>query len=326
MYAELQSPLKRTPMKKITLALVSLTFVFALTACDDGGENTDYRAAMVSFVKAIAERGRTTAGADFGIFPQNGQALTAGADYLAVMTGSGNEEVFYGYDGDDVMTPPEVTAELTGYMDPQVTAGKLVMVCDYCTTPAKVDDSYDKCAAHGYIGYVAVRDLDEIVDNGHVPTAADSHDCQTWSDVEHYLYIIDTSKFASAEAFVNAVDGTYYDLVIIDAFYEDSQLTTEQINRLKTKPDGKRRRVLAYMSIGEAEDYRWYWQSGWGSGNPPFIDAENPDWPGNYAVRYWDAAWQAIIFEYLDKINSAGFDGVYLDKIDEYEYFEDGGY
>ncbi len=47
----------------------------------------------------------------------------------------------------------------------------------------------------------------------------------------------------------------------------------------------------------------------------------------NYKVRYWEDGWQDIIFgndnSYLKKILDAGFDGVYLDIIDGFEYFED---
>ena len=80
------------------------------------------------------------------------------------------------------------------------------------------------------------------------------------------------------------------------------------------------------MSIGEAEDYRYYWQTDWTSTKPDWIEAENPDWEGNYKVKYWETEWQNIIYgdsdSYLDKIISVGFNGVYLDIIDAFEYFE----
>lgn len=80
------------------------------------------------------------------------------------------------------------------------------------------------------------------------------------------------------------------------------------------------------MSIGEAEDYRYYWQLEWDINPPSWIDKENPDWQGNYKVQYWNESWQNIIFgsdkSYLDKIIETGFDGVYLDIIDAFEYFE----
>jgi cysteinyl-tRNA synthetase len=80
------------------------------------------------------------------------------------------------------------------------------------------------------------------------------------------------------------------------------------------------------LSIGEAEDYRYYWQTDWRTGNPSWIAEENPDWEGNYKVKYWEPEWQDIIYgnnnSYLIRILGAGFDGVYLDIIDAFEYFE----
>ncbi len=81
-----------------------------------------------------------------------------------------------------------------------------------------------------------------------------------------------------------------------------------------------------HMSIGEAEDYRFYWSSDCDDEKPEWIEAENPRWPGNYKVKYWNPNWQSIIFgssdAYLDKILAGGFDGVYLDIIDAFDYFE----
>jgi len=74
------------------------------------------------------------------------------------------------------------------------------------------------------------------------------------------------------------------------------------------------------MSIGEAENYCYYWQSQWRPGNPTWLDESNPNWKNNYTVRYWDAEWQAVVFTYLDRLLAPGFDGVYLDIIDAYEY------
>lgn len=118
-----------------------------------------------------------------------------------------------------------------------------------------------------------------------------------------------------------------FDLLVIDYSRDgsDSQrFTREEINKLKGNSKNQRL-ILAYLSIGEAETYRYYWEKGWESKRPGWLDRENPDWPGNYKVRYWDSEWQRIIFGYLDKIIAAGFDGVYLDIIDAYEYFEEQG-
>jgi cysteinyl-tRNA synthetase len=80
------------------------------------------------------------------------------------------------------------------------------------------------------------------------------------------------------------------------------------------------------MSIGEAEDYRYYWQTEWEKDPPSWLAEENPEWSGNYKVQYWNKDWQNIIYgkgnSYLNKILDVGFDGVYLDIIDAFQYFE----
>src|SRR5262245_15278930 len=123
-----------------------------------------------------------------------------------------------------------------------------------------------------------------------------------------------------------------HDVLVIDYSRDgtDGQaLTPAELARLKTKPDGSRRIVLAYLSIGEAEVYRYYWQWYWFLDEfaPPWRGAPNKEWQGNYDVRYWHEEWQDIIFRgagsYLERIVRAGFDGVYLDKVDEYEQVAD---
>jgi cysteinyl-tRNA synthetase, unknown class len=84
--------------------------------------------------------------------------------------------------------------------------------------------------------------------------------------------------------------------------------------------------VIAYMSIGEAEDYRYYWKSEWNSNKPAWLGKLNPQWPGNFKIQYWIPEWKQIISgnasSYTQKIIDAGFSGVYLDIIDGFEYWE----
>ncbi|MET0440150.1 MAG: MJ1477/TM1410 family putative glycoside hydrolase [Devosia sp.] len=117
-----------------------------------------------------------------------------------------------------------------------------------------------------------------------------------------------------------------YDLMVIDYARDGSAeqaFSRSDVMAMKRRPDGGSRIVLAYLSIGEAEDYRFYWNRNWQASAPSWLGKENPDWPGNYAVRYWDTAWQDVILggpeAYLDRIIAAGFDGVYLDRIDAFD-------
>jgi len=115
-----------------------------------------------------------------------------------------------------------------------------------------------------------------------------------------------------------------YDVAVIDYSRdgtEGGKFSAAEVAALKDSAGGAKV-ALCYVSVGEAEDYRWYWQDGWGPGNPSWLGPENAEWPGNYAVRFWEDGWQNIVYDYLDKILAAGFDGAFLDKVDEYEYWE----
>jgi cysteinyl-tRNA synthetase len=122
------------------------------------------------------------------------------------------------------------------------------------------------------------------------------------------------------------VAGSPYDAVVIDYADGERPFSAAQLAAMRRRPDGGSRLILAYLSVGEAERYRYYWQTEWYVAPPGWLGPENPQWRGNYPVRHWDRAWQRIVYgepaAYLDRIMAAGFDGVYLDRIDVYPAWE----
>lgn len=104
-------------------------------------------------------------------------------------------------------------------------------------------------------------------------------------------------------------------------------LEPAEVARLQKRPDGGRRIVLAYFSIGEAEEYRFYWNKAWKTLPPTWLIAENCRWPRNHLVRFWEDGWKDIMIRgdgsYLARIQAAGFDGVYLDRVDVYDDIKD---
>ena len=102
-------------------------------------------------------------------------------------------------------------------------------------------------------------------------------------------------------------------------------MTAAQVERLKKKPDGSRRIVISYLSIGEAEEYRYYWQESWAKQKPGWLGPENCAWPKAHAIRYWRDEWKDLSFRqpdsYIKRIIDVGFDGVYLDRVDMYDWF-----
>jgi cysteinyl-tRNA synthetase, unknown class len=117
-----------------------------------------------------------------------------------------------------------------------------------------------------------------------------------------------------------------YDLMVIDSERDASiggPFTPAELKAMKKKPDGSRRFVIAYISIGEAENYRSYWgDRNWQDvrNRTPLIEKENPEWEANFNVRYWEQEWQNLILNdadsFINRIMDAGFDGIYLDKVD----------
>jgi cysteinyl-tRNA synthetase len=145
-----------------------------------------------------------------------------------------------------------------------------------------------------------------------------------------FAYVLQADKLASSrEVAVQKLADCDRDLIVIDAaFNSEGDWTPAEIETIRAGKNG--RRVVAYVSIGEAEDYRPYWQTGWDADKdgkpdataPTFLNTENPDWKGNYRVRYWQPAWQQLMLPAVDKVVAQGFDGIYLDIVDAFEFYE----
>lgn len=151
---------------------------------------------------------------------------------------------------------------------------------------------------------------------------------------------------------IDALAASGYDLLVIEPTRTDwSSADTRRFDtaavvaRLKasTAGDGQRRKlVVAYINIGQAESWRWYWtwSKDWAPGRPrpsdwpDWILTPDPDgWTGNFVVAFWHPAWQDIVIHgrnqpadpgrdfvsVLDQVVRDGFDGVYLDWVAAYE-------
>ncbi|MBX9924839.1 MAG: endo alpha-1,4 polygalactosaminidase [Hyphomicrobiaceae bacterium] len=125
---------------------------------------------------------------------------------------------------------------------------------------------------------------------------------------------------------VDAIAKVDADVLVIDFGKDEGKnpLTASEVERLKTGPNGKRRYIISYFSIGEAEEFRFYWRPEWKETPPSWDAGENCAWPKAHKVRYWQDDWKDIIIRgpnaYLKQIAAAGFDGVYLDRVDVYEH------
>ena len=326
-------------MTKITRHLILLTSLYLLisaVSCDKKDFDPVYRERMREFVADISDYAKVIH-PGFLVIPQNGIELVSDngdedgdpvQEYLSAIDANGQEDLFYGYKRDDKATPADERDYLISFLNMSKNNGNTILVTDYCSSHDNMDDSYTKNAGRGFISFAANhRELDNIPSYPAKPYQENAENINSISQVKNFLYLLNPENYHSKNALIEALTSTSYDLLIIDLFYSENEaLTADDLIALKQKANGGSRLAVAYMSIGEAEEYRYYWQRAWLSDKPSWLDKENPDWEGNYKVKYWDPAWQEIIFgtedSYLKKILDAGFDGVYLDIIEAYEYYE----
>jgi cysteinyl-tRNA synthetase len=110
-----------------------------------------------------------------------------------------------------------------------------------------------------------------------------------------------------------------YDLIIIDTCDPDGKLfTAKDLYEMKQREGKDDKLLIGYVSLGEAESYRWYWQKQWKKNPPKWLGRENKEWPGNYPVHFWTEEWWEITKQILDKVLAQDFDGIFIDKVDVY--------
>ena len=333
---------KQMKRKQWFKLFVALFVTLAAISCgsddeDETGSDSDseYKQKMREFVQNLSKYAKNKK-SSFLIIPQNGQELVTSdgnengspdLDYLSAIDGAGREDLFYGFNDDNVSTPTSELNYMLAFLNICKQKKVSVLTTDYCWDHSKMDDSYSQNQSKGFISFAAPdRELNTVPDYPSAPFNVNSDDVNNLEEAKNFLYLLNNEKYNSKSEFITTLSNTNYDVFIIDLFFDGAEFSTSDIASLKTKKNGGKRLVIAYMSIGEAEDYRYYWKTDWKVGSPSFIEAENPDWEGNYKVQYWNTEWQNIIYgasdSYLDRIIAAGFDGAYLDIIDAFEYFE----
>ncbi len=263
---------------KISVILLTVIFLIISTGCgiDDDYGSSFYRDEMRSFVQDISSYARTF-DPSFIVIPQNGHELLtengdetgeAAQEYIQAIDGVGREDLFYGYTDDNVPTPASERDYMTAFMDIAESEGVEVLVTDYCLGTPNVDDSYALSTAKSYISFAADhRELDNVPSYPSDPVNVNTADISSLAEAQNFLYLLnpsDNAAYTDKDTFITALQSLDYDVLIIDLFFdgtEPSILTSDDVDNLRLKATGGGNRlVIAYMSIGEAEDYRYYWQ------------------------------------------------------------------
>ena len=276
---------------------------------------------MRELVKDIAKRDREKI-----IILQNGSNIyyndgILDKDFLEYIDGVGQESFLFGSGGElGKATSLKDREYLIKKLLPLEKEGKRILTINYSNN--KKDNSEIKKINKKY-NFLGERVKTFSANYFNTPlNSFNKREICTLDEVENFLYILNPNKFRSKREYFNALKNTSYDLIIIEPSFNGEFFTKDEIERLKHKKTGEKRLVVAYFSIGEAEDYRDYWKDTWSEKLPNWIVKENENWKGNYIIKYWSDEWKDIVKEYQDRLDKIGVDGYYLDTIDSFEFFE----
>lgn len=243
-------------------------------------------------------------------------------EFLQYIDGAGQESFLFGSGGVvDKKTPKEDREYLLNNLVPLEEKGKKILTINYSKNRKNRKEIEKINKKYGFVGE-SIKDFS--ADSFNLPIKEFNLDeVRSLDEVKNFLYLLNPSKFNSKDEYLRALKSSEYDLLIIEPTLNGSFFTKDEIEQLKYKKNGSRRLVIAYFSIGEAEDYRFYWEKSWSKKLPDWIVEENENWEGNYIVKYWSKEWQEMVKEYQRRLESIGVDGYYLDTIDSFQYFED---
>ena len=308
-----------------------------------GAAILDYREEMRRLIQNISAFARSH-NPNFAVIPQNGLDLLERVDpivetrkipartYIRSIDGVLQEGLFYGYPEIGKATEKDRQEQLL-HLTALARKNRLgVLVMDYASAPKAIDAAYRKSAAKGFIPFVAPNrgpDLNAVPRYPRRPFNEAAGSVLSARQIKNFLYLGDTLPFGRQDQFALTMHQNNYDMIVVDVYHGRRPLTRQAVETLRFKRAGGKRLVLAFANIGSAENHRYYWKPHWREGSPLWIKAPYPGNADRFYVEYWHPAWHKIITgntnSYIYGIIAQGYDGVILDGIEAYRYFEGEG-
>lgn len=244
--------------------------------------------------------------------------------YLKAIDGMLIDGLLFGEDEYGQPTNPDTRRILEAAAHALREDGRRVLAIEYCADKSKVEEAEALAGREGLLLYVD-RDGDKALDR--IPRERPLHEnpeaVRDLAQARNFLPMLRSTGYGKRDDWVDALAATNYDLLLLDAFFHESDaLVPADVGRLKYKRLGSDRMVLADLPLGRARDTRFYWQPDWAVGKPSFLVARDPEDPAEAMVNFWDPKWKEIIGKYMQGIMDLGVAGVVLDQVDAYLYFE----
>lgn len=321
-------------LKKLLAAVVAFTGILSVSHCIADRSNTTPETEMINLIGEIQEYAQKKdshfqiiGNGAAGLLEETPTNRAANVERLiSYLDGFLTESVYYEQDTKErtKKQPKSYVAYLREMFAKPKAAGKAVWTLDYIDDPKhqQVDEQLGR--EDGYVSMALSGIQLDTIPQRQVPSV-NTQNIYRVQDAQNFLFLLNPGAFSEKSVYLESLKETEYDAIVIDLYYGDAPLTKADVDMLKTKPQGGRRIVMAYMSVGEAADYRPYWKEEWNQKRPSWICNLNPAWPGSYKVQYWTPQWKHLLYgndkAYLDTIMAADFDGVFLDVIDAWQYF-----
>ncbi|HEC90388.1 MAG TPA: hypothetical protein ENI55_01845 [Alphaproteobacteria bacterium] len=307
------------------------------------GENLDYREEMRKFIQSISEFSHKLR-PDFAIIARGGLELLVKRDeedetktypartYIQSINGILVEGLNFGIPRIG-MPPPDADKQKIklNLVKQAKDAGLKVLVLDYAKDKGLIDKAYRRNKAKGYVSFAAptrIPDIATLPEYPRRPYDENAASVLSLKDVRNFLVIGNSAAFGRQDEFSLKMKETNYDAIIVNVFHGRLPLGKRAVETLKYKGTGGKRMALAFMDIGTAASYRFYWKKNWREGYPSWISAPVRGNPDKFNVEYWNPEWRKIITgnfdSYIYGIINQGFDGVVLSGLDTFKYFETG--
>ncbi len=309
-------------MRKLAPALAIVALLVLSSGCLQFGEDEpDPEQEMRDLVQNVGAYARET-DPDFSLIVVNGEDLSTkdggvASGYVSTIDGVARENLFFGWNGMDKATPWDVTQRLSDRLNVSKDQGKVIMAVDHCSQRGFVWDSMEWAQDRGFLYFAANSEgMDTLPEYPKDPPNAHNGNVTSLRDARNLLVVTAPRNFTDRAAYLKDLRHTRHDVLVIDAWYNSTPLTPDEVDSLRTKAGGGKRLVIAVMGLGEIDERCQVWRDGWSIQPPSWVRGEVPGKQGVHWVDYTSKGWRTVLYRsegsWLDVIVGAGFDGVYL--------------
>ena len=314
---------------------------------DDGKPKRDFADEMRKMVISLSRWAKNQR-SDFSVIAMNGLDLTTfiepglfvtksdakpARNFIRALDGMLIEAPNYGRDGYNKETGEGEVKYDQQYLERLSDTGMRFFMLDYTDKLENIRKSRAKTSKMDPLYYAAPPPDMQLAALAKVPSTPFNENpfvIDTLQKARNYAMVVDSAPYGNKDAYVDALANTNYDILVLDAFHRGTTpLSFDDMRKLRYKKIGTPRLLLAYIDVGTAQTYRYYWRSDWRAGSPDFISSASNTgrWGQENHVYYWEPQWQNIIFgnanSYVAGLMQMGFDGIVMDGIDDYRWWVD---